>query len=91
MAMLCSSPADLTVDDLSLLIANVFAPAWKVYVSQHGLPQGPSELLKAERVIARRVLRDGCGATHPRIRSMRTAVGLAEGGRMLAEGQSEQN
>jgi len=89
-ALLCSSPGDLTVDDRTILIANVFAPAWSVYVSQNGQPQGPSELLRAQRLIARRVLRDGCGATHPRIQSVKAAVGLVDGGRMLVEGHSEQ-
>lgn len=87
MAKMCLSPAELTVEDMQILITNVFAPAWTNYVSQHGQPHGPDEVMRAKRSIAFRILLDGCGSARPN-RAFRRAVGLAEGGRMVAEGQS---
>jgi hypothetical protein len=90
LARLCTAPESLTVADREILISNVFAPAWQQFVAQHGDPQakGPAALTTALRTIALRVLKRACG--FPSGSSTKQAVGLADGGRMFAEGSSEQ-
>lgn len=87
--VLCTKPKTLTEQDRTILMQNIFLPAWRSYRAQHVSPTpGPQELEDAFKHVAESVLDQACQVNGPG--SLQEAAELAKGAFYIDEGTSGQ-